>query len=414
MDRKNKQKLLAFALTLGTFSLPALAETKIKSIYFNSDNSIVVETNGAFSFEDYKSNSNDDLSNFILEVPDAELTRKAKRSINNGLYTISTREEKLANGHFFFGKDHMVKIFVESSERNLGFETREILENAAYEISFRPKGAALSEAETSSVHKLSIEKNLSGEFELTQNTPSKTDDFVDNLDREVIDEVLATKEFEENKKEKLDAANLQIIADALVKAGYKDEALNAYRESVKIDPKNMGSRMGIAQTTTDKKEKLENYLKTVKTEALVSIGDAWLENGLNDSNPKTVSAALVSLQYAVLKEPLNAALRYKYAKALEKGGEDYFSQASKRYLEAAAISKKQFNNGEKLVEPLFRNSIESLIRLLSIQGEFKRASKYCKSYLSMGYKKFLTGDPIAAIQKSVKHNKNPFRFAIDI
>lgn len=389
---------------MGTFLSPVMAKTKIKSVYFNSEQSLVFEAEEQLEFFDYKYGLSDGANTFVLEFPDAHLSGRVKKELSNNDYKIKIKEEKIDDGRFFFGDDHVVKVFIETSDERLGFSNREILEGEAYEISFHPKGV---------VEKYNLPKALDSEIvteEIEAAPGSKTEEFVSELNREIIDETISTREFQDYKKEKLDATNLQLIADALSQAGHKDQALDAYRKSAEIDPENLNARVGIAKNTTDPQEKLSNYLKTIKTEALVAVGDSWMQSGMENSNPKTIAAALLSLQYAVLKEPLNPNLRYKYAKALQRSGEDNYAQATKRFLEAAAISKKQFLHGDRTVEPLMRNAVESLIKILAIQGEFKNAAKYCKSYLSLGYKKFLTGDPIAAIEKKVKSNKNPFGF----
>ena len=402
-------KSTATALTILILSaIPALAKTTIKSIYFNSDDSIVLETKGRINFRDYKLNSSESSnSTFVLEFPDTDLKKVAK-NISNDKYQITIDDEKRSNGGFF-NKESIVKITLESPESNLSFSARPILNNSAYEIRFQAKGLpSRTISELEEVHELKVEENLVTQT-VFSNESTHSEAFLDGLDREIVVDTLDTEEFKKKRLEKIDAANLEIMAEALVDAGHIKEGVDAFRKAVEINPDNTNARLGLAKYTADKKEKLENYIHAVKTDSLVYIGETWLEAGIKKNNPKIIAAALVSLQYSVLKEPMNPDLRMKYAQALEKSGQDYYPQASKRYLETAAIAKKDFQNGNKKVEPLLRNSMESLIRLMSIQGNFKDASKYLESYLALGYNHFLGGDSTKGIYKKIRANKNPFR-----
>lgn len=420
-------------LTLSLSQTALCAKTKIKSIYFNGDNSIVIEADNAIDFVDYKINSSSlENASYVLEFKDAYLNKKSRRNLHNDSYALSFKQEKHSKGKLkFYSKDNIAKVFVDSKYKDLNFKLRPILENSAYEISFSAGAAKadftdafkdqiddsdITELDQSAI-KLDDYAGLGDIEEQVIASPAPktaSEEFLENLGGGLADKISSNQAFQEEKQSKLDAAELEVLGDALAESGHKDEALDAFRKSLELNPENLNANMGLAQNTDDKKEKLANYLKVVKTQALVEIGDSWLEAGVNSNNPKTISAALTSLQYAVLKEPLNPNLRYRYAKALERAGEDNYPKAAKRYLEAAAISKKKLLFGEKQVEPLLRNSLESLIRVLCLQGDFNSANKYCQSYMALGYKKFLKGDPIAAIQKNIKSNKNPFSYSLDI
>ncbi len=218
-----------------------------------------------------------------------------------------------------------------------------------------------------------------------------------------------------------DSAQLLSFGDAALSLGLKSQALSAFRKALELDPKSLNAYYALAKVTDDREEKSRCYLKSLSTEALTNVADAWFgaanksltEVGSLNARTQvpsstTIAAAMIPYQFAILKEPSNAALRYQFARKLESAGLSYYDHASKRYLEAAALAKQKFLAGDKSVESLLRDSIESLIRTLSIQGDFEQAVKYCHSYMALGYEKFTDGDSIRGVLRRVQVRRNPF------
>jgi hypothetical protein len=90
-------------------------------------------------------------------------------------------------------------------------------------------------------------------------------------------------------------------------------------------------------------------------------------------------------------------------------GFSYYTLSAKRYLESAVLAKNQYLSGNLLAENTLRTATESLIRILSQQGDEQMAIKYCQSYIDLGFRRFTDGKPIVAVIKELQAHQNPFR-----
>jgi|GEM_PF-5329975 len=218
---------------------------------------------------------------------------------------------------------------------------------------------------------------------------------------------LISRAFAASSQKQQDAAQLIAVANAALSLGLKDQALSAYRKAIELNPNSLDAHHALASTTSDSNERARSYLKSVSSAALTSIADTWFE--ASQANASTIAAAMIPYQFAILKEPANAELRYRFARKLERAGLSYYALAAKRYLEAAVLAKQKFLAGDKTVENMLRDSVESLIRTLAIQGDFDGAAKYCHSYISLGYERFSAGDSVRGILRKMQARRNPFR-----
>ncbi len=262
----------------------------------------------------------------------------------------------------------------------------------------------LSESEADSLHQLSAETS---ELVESSTRPAVVDEVLASVaDAELKQELIKIAYGTESQKQ-LDSAQLVNIADACLSLGLKDQALTAYRRAVELNPNSLSAQHALAKATDDKQERARSYLKSVSTEALTSVADSWF--AVPGAPSTTIAAAMIPYQFAILKEPTNASLRYQFARRLESAGLSYYAQSSKRYLESAVLAKQKFIAGDKTVEALLRDSIEALIRTLAIQGDFDGATKYCHSYMSLGYERFSAGDSVRGIMRKIQARRNPFR-----
>ncbi len=180
------------------------------------------------------------------------------------------------------------------------------------------------------------------------------------------------------------------------------------KTALKEDSENLNAHLNLAKLEEDPQEKLNHYLSSISNEALLAIGDAWFIQAQEKGNSSDFSKAMIPFQFVILKEPSNPEYRYRFARVLEDSGIAFFAQASKRYLEAAALAKQLFLAGDNNMQVLLRNATESLIKTLAMQGRLEEASKYCNSYLNLGFQNFINGKKILAIAKELNQNKNPF------
>lgn len=417
---KIKSTIHILLLSLALLSQASLAASNkiadIEAAYFNSEDSIILETSDSFELPSPKQIIKDNKVFYVLEFNDLKLDKEVNSSLSSDSLELEFFE--ITEGKVF-KKVTALRLFIESkNQRYISIKNREVLKNRAYEISFiegdlvnfeelAQKEAIAKKQTDMTYHQLSIQANDMFYYDFS-NEKTASEKFVDDLDPALVRKVINKNEYQRESFNRAESGNLYLIAEALVNHGYNDKALDAYRKAIEINPNNTEARLALAEHTTDAQEKVSNYIKTFDTTALLTVGQEWLKAGLDKSNSKVIEAALVAYQFSILKEPVNPKLRYEYGSALEKAGEDYYEDSAKRFLEAAAISKKKYLNGDLEIEDLMRTSIESLIKILSKQGEFNEASKYCKSYLALGFKKFMGGDPIMAIQKEINSKHNPF------
>lgn len=403
----------------------------IESIYFNTDHSVVIETKDKAGVEFTSEQVSDGVHH--IRIADSRLSRNVTSKLSNKDFEIELNKR---NGG--------VELALRPKSGTSGTVTpKTILDGLAYELEFNaltetiapwqavseqhcangddmqfhdsladdlvanlPKPAQIK-LETEDLHLLSAEASDHKVYTITQ-TKSEIDKFIEGLDDSLAAVIEADIKFQEETFHKIDSASLTHLADTLAEKGHSEEALAAYRRALELNAENINAKLGLAETTQDETEKLTNYLASVSDKALLEIGSHWFEQGYQAHDLKSVAKALVSFQFAVLKNPKNPEYRYRYAQVLERSGADFWSQATKRYLEAAALAKLEYLAGNKTIEPLLRGSTESLIRVLSVQGDFDNAAKYCAAYMNLGFKKFIDGKPVLAVLKEVEANRNPF------
>ena len=238
---------------------------------------------------------------------------------------------------------------------------------------------------------------------------SFVENFLDDLDKALVDKMLAQKDFQDQVQKRADAASLGYIADKLAQEGHTNLSADAYLKALEADPSNLNAALGLARSTKNKDLKLQFYLKALDDQALMHVGKAWFNKGLESGDIKQIAQGMVGFQFAILKSPANPFYRFQYAKALEQSGLENFPEASKRYLEAAVLAKKDYKAGDNSKEHILRESTECLIKLLTKSGDQEQAVHYCNSYIGLGFKKFMDGRSIKGVMKQISLSKNPFK-----
>lgn len=423
-------------------SAKAFRQTVINRAYFNSPTSFVFEVDGPVEIEkigvDYQ--EGEFVHKYKLNNTKTKIgtNKSLKKSKTNKDFSISLKNKKLLPILASQTKQD-TELRISSSSKVLDLKVKNLLENSAYEITLKfqaekrkiENGVKLKpivinpikpdQQSTLSSEDLAIETPWIEAKQRIQEDPlhqlyikknSKPINSYNKILKEINDKgvlsEIQSKGYQESLQKEEESAQLSLLADTLIKYNKKETALRAYKQSLELNPNNLATWLKLAKNSSNKSEKLNSYLKTISTDALTSIGSSWLEHGLENNDPDSLAAALVSFQYAVLKNPLDPKLRYTYARALEKSGTKNTSKSARRYLEAAALSKQQFLHGNNDVLQLMRDSIESLIRLTLYNGDFEKASAYCDSYVELGFKDFLNGKSINSIKKLISKNQNPF------
>ncbi len=294
-------------------------------------------------------------------------------------------------------------LFFCSGLRTLAFATK--TSSAAESKILLAEGEAEKELELEILEEEETHKLSAEEIVLDKNIySSSVETLVSELSSVEQRQKILDLAFGASGRSQLDAAQLLSLGRACEQQGLKELALKAYRQAINLDGTNLSAYQALANSSQDPQEKIKNHLKSLSREALISVGDAWFDN-------KSTVAAMIPYQFAILKEPNNPYLRYKFARKLEEAGFSYYALSAKRYLEAAAIAKQKFLAGDKSVEVLLRDSVEALIRTLAIQGDFDAATKYCHSYISLGYERFIEGDSVRGILRKIQAKHNPFKDA---
>jgi tetratricopeptide (TPR) repeat protein len=412
---------LSFNTQVAVLAKPSLAE--ISSIYFNSDDSIVLETSSLSKLELIHESLSDENSVFL--IPNAVIHGTIPRKIKTKNFEINLTMTKSQTRPWFATND-MVRVELKNlSGINIVPEMVSVFNGLAYQVNFisvdrsRPSAkteivevisqpeqgitTVVNEFQDINLHKLNASlatRNLIG-F-----TKHKTavEEFLEDLDEDFFKEEV----FIEETFQKMDSVSLSHIGAELEKRGKNDDAKRAYAGALDIDPSNINARLGFARISSDKEIKIKNYLASIDNQALVEIGKDWHKTGLDSKNPQLVSQSLVPFQLSVLKNPDSPESRFAYAKILEDSGPEYLYQASKRYLESAVLAKKLFFTGEEEYKSLLRKSTEALIRTLTVLGDQESALKYCNSYMGFGFSNFLDGRSVVSIIKEIKFNRNPF------
>lgn len=258
------------------------------------------------------------------------------------------------------------------------------------------------------IHLLQANKKDDYIFALTKEA-SPVEEFLDDLDDRIVQQIFKEQDFRKKNIATADSASLTHIGDKLKQVGHIELSSSAYAKALEVDPNNLSAMLGLARTSSNDEEQLHYYLKAIDDEALISIGQKWFQAGIESGDEKQIAQAMISYQFAVLKKPQNPYYRFEYAQALEKSGYSNFDQASKRYLEAAVLAKKDFKAGDIHKEDILRKSTECLIKVLTRKGSPEEAAHYCDSYLSLGFKNFLDGRSIEGVKKEISLNRNPFQ-----
>lgn len=453
-----KIRILGLSLVLINFfaapSAFASEKTELVNIFLSDSGSLILETKDKKAIQDYELLSSGS-NNYKLILNDSKIDKKLIEQFNQTHQNYQIKNETVKES--LFKKHDKVSINVEClNDCHAQFEP--LLGGLAYKLNLDAKAVQadtviqkplvitaqvkpeiqefdqvitsvdtntidieiededfqapveLSErvTEDKSVHILQINKKENFLFALTKED-SPVEEFLNDLDEGVANKILTKKSFRTENIAKADSASLSYIAEKLNQEGHVEQSAGAYAKALEVDPNNLNAMLGLARTTANEEEKLHYYLKAVDDQALLSIGQKWFEKGIASGDSKQIAQAMVSYQFAVLKNPANPYYRYEYARALEQSGFANFDLATKRYLEAAVLAKKDYKAGDIAKEDILRMSTECLIKVLTKKGAPDKAVHYCNSYMALGFKKFLDGRSIKGVMKEISSNKNPFQ-----
>mgnify|MGYP006418931479 CR=1 FL=1 len=424
--------LVLLALILNFTSLAANAErTRLESVYFNSDSSIIIETESSLEMSLPKLIGD----TYVVAINDSKLANDIPKQISTEQFEIELIKTKSANKNFW-SFNNLVELRIKPKKQSrYEIQTRTVLEGLAYEFNivevadsslvlnevqdeeiFEDSLAddlvaslGLKKVETEEIHHLSAKIDTGKNHKANK---GRLDKFVDKLDSQFVKVLQEDQNYQTESQEKQDSSALLHLADTLVIKGHLADGLKAYREALKLNPENHDAHLALANASTDQAEKINSYLASVDDDALMAISQNWFQQGQKSHDLKSIAKGLVAYQFAVLKNPQQAQYRFDYAKALEQSGPAFYEQAAKRYLEAAALAKKQYLAGLDSTELLLRDSTEALIHIHSLRGDFPLAAKYCNSYINLGFKKFQNGKAILAIMKEIEANRNPFKLEL--
>lgn len=402
-DRAKKIFLNSLLIILSFVFISNSVEAKaflIKSVYFSDTNSLVLDLDSQKSDSGKPETSEISDGKFLLK--DTKLEKFCPRIISNSSYEIHLENKSEAS---FFNSKNTVYLNVRPlrGEKKISLQGNLLIDSVAYEIKIIPSNEIVDKKLKSGirVNNLSF-YNFSSEKTVAEN-------FLDSLDPNIVKDLVGKTDFQKKLFDSMDSASLYTLGSSLLELGKKSQALEAFREALKSNPDNLSAKLALAKNTDDREEKIQNYIASIDSGALVSVSNAWFDEGIKTKNSLAISSAKIPYELAIIKEPLRADLRLDYALKLEEAGTSYYPEATQRYLEAASLYKKDFISGKKENEEFLRISAESLIKLLSLQGRFDEASKYTLSYLSLGFEKFMDGTPSKAFIKEFERGKNPFR-----
>ncbi len=418
--------------------------TKIAAVYFNSDSSVVIETEDRNKLELVSNEAFGDSTQLIIE--NSKLNGDIPVLIQQGDLEMKLSRLKSEDRSWYKSKDQVEIVIKSLSGKTIDADFNTVLDGLAYQINLAPQAIQelvkeeveleldakpasdlfeISELEEDEIfspveetiteepiklsnntaaHKLNASLSERGGLISFMQSKSIAEEFLETIDIDLTQD----QAFVEDTFEKIDSSSLTHIGSELETRGKLEDAFRAYNEALEIDPKNLNARLGLARTSTNREERFQNFLAAIDNHALEEIGKEWHQQGLENNDAQAVSKSLVPFQLSVLKNPKSPEARFAYAEVLEDSGPDYYAQASKRYLEAAVLAKNQFISGDQAYRPLLRKSTESLIRTLTLIGDQNSAIKYCNSYLGLGFSNFLDGRSVASIMKEIKYNRNPF------
>jgi tetratricopeptide (TPR) repeat protein len=374
----------------------------ISSIYFNSENSFVVETANLVNL---KPNSIEkiDSGNFILNFSDVRITKNISSKISTQNFEIELVPLKSAQQGLFKSFDEL-RILVKSKtpKKHLDLNSRVLLSGYAseYKLSYQDivvPEPVLDSAPPPEVSPIQASEPVNHRLKISINQDSlkATQELLERIQQP---DLLNNTKLIEEINEKMDLVSLEQIANYLSSKGQKNEAELALRKLLSIDPSNNKALMALADLTSDPQEKIQTYLQVLDPKALDALADSWSL----EKRPESLAKAVLMRQIAILKDPHNSKLRLECAQIYESMGFSYYSLSAKRYLESAVLAKNQYLAGDLESEKTLRTATESLIRLLSTQGDQEMAIKYCHSYLDLGFRRFTDGKPIVAIIKELQ------------
>jgi hypothetical protein len=408
--------VLAFCSSLSMQVLAQQELNTISSVYFNSPSSFVIETANLVNLkpESVDKKSSD---SFILNFSDVQLSKNLASKISTPDFQLELKALKSAQAGVFKKYDRL-QILVKTSipNKTLSYNSRVLLSGFAsqYKLSAEDfiavdtaRVAKPSEplAPLASLPKPAIpEERSSSQLQISfnQDDLKASQEFLERINQP---ELLNDDKFISEILTKLDIVALEQIAQILNSQAQKSSAELAYRKILSLDPNNHKALIQLAELTADPDEKTKNYLQALDQRALESLANSWTR----EKKPDSPAKALLLRQISILKDPQNPILRLECAQLYESMGFSYYTLSAKRYLESAVLAKNQYLSGNLQAETILRTATESLIRVLSHQGDELMAIKYCQSYLDLGFRRFTDGKPIVAVIKELQAHQNPFR-----
>ena len=425
---KNKFLILAltFCISLNMQVLAKKELNTISSIYFNSENSFVIETANLFNLKPDSVDHNSP-DGFTLNFSDVELSKNLSSRISIKDFQLELKPLK-STQQGLFKKCDRLQIIVKTTapHKNLAFQTRVLLSgfasqyklNASDLIAVKPsqeedlapaeqtglasKASSLSQPETlKPIAQLASPSNQL-KISFSDNDLKASQEFLERINQPAL---LNNDKYLSEILTKLDIVALEQIAQILNSQGDTSSAELAYRRILSLDPSNNKALIQLAELTDDPEEKTKNYLQALDQRSLEALANSWAQ----DKKPDSPAKAILMRQISILKDPHNPELRLKCAQLYESMGFSYYTLSAKRYLESAVLAKNQYLSGNLLAEDTLRTATESLIRILSQQGDEQMAIKYCQSYIDLGFRRFTDGKPIVAVIKELQAHQNPFR-----
>lgn len=391
------------------FPLTCNAAATLVNTFVVADGKYIFETKNQKIIDQVELKKIND-KNYRLYFSDLHFDAKMQTKFNSLSNKMKVSSEETKNLFLFKPKNSFIDIQCENSCQP---KFQQILDGLAYELDLQESAENVeplkqTKKTNSGFHILRANKYDKFLYTLTKQD-SAVEEFLNDLDIEVIKKIFDDENFKQNNLAQSESASLSFIANKLLSKGEKQLSFQAFAKSLQLNPNNLNAILGLAKTANNKDEQLKFYLKAIDDEALIEVSRAWLANGQELSKNQDIAKAFISYQFVILKNPENPYYRYEYAQALETAGFVYFEQATKRYLEAAVLAKKDFLAGDINKKEVLRKSTESLIKLLTKRGAREEAVHYCHSYLTMGFAEFIDGRSIKGVIKEINSNKNPFK-----
>jgi tetratricopeptide (TPR) repeat protein len=410
---KIKYLLIVF-ISYNLMIKPVLAKqdlSTISSIYFNSENSFVIETANLVNLKPESIDQNSPES-FTLNFSDVELYKNLATTISSQDFQLELKPIK-SNPKAIFKKYDRLQVLVKASTPNqrLNFQTRVLLSGFASQYKLSTQDLSIPKTnlalETNPVEQSEPTQQISPNYNqlkiaFNQDDLKASQEFLERINKP---DLLSDNKFITDIHSKLDIVALEQIAQILDSQGQILSAELAFRKILSLDPNNHKALIKLAELSQDPTEKNKNYLQALDQNALDSLASLWAQ----EKKPDSPAKAILLRQISILKDPQNPELRLECARLYESMGFAYYTLSAKRYLESAVLAKTQYLSGNLQYENTLRTATESLIRILSQQGDEQMAIKYCQSYLDLGFRRFVDGKPIVAVIKELQAHQNPFR-----